>query len=82
MLRIRVRAAGTLTASGRGVRAARRRVRHSETATLALRLTPGAQATLGHHHRLRLAIRVRFKRRSGGSRTITVHVTAKRKAGR
>ncbi len=81
-LRVRLRASGRLTASGRGVRGARRRVRHSETVTLSLRLTPGARATLSHHHRLRLAIRVRFQRTSGGSRTITVHVTAKRKAGR
>jgi hypothetical protein len=81
-LRVRVRAAGRLTASGRGVRTAQRRVRHSETVTLSLRLTPVAQATLSHHHRLRLAIRVRFKRGSGGSRTITVHVTAKRKGSR
>jgi hypothetical protein len=78
-LRVRTRAAGRLTASGRDVRASRRRVRRAGTVTLALRLTPHAKVVLARHHRLRLAIRLRFARSSGGARTITVHVTAKRK---
>lgn len=81
-LRVRVRAAGRLSASGHELRSVRRRVRHSETVTLGLRLAPRAVAALSHHHRLRLTVRVRFARGSGGSRTITVHVTARRKAGR
>lgn len=81
-LHVRTRAAGRLTASGRDVRTVRRRVRHAETVSLALRLRPGARAALTRHHRLRLAIRLRFARRGGGARTITVHVIANRKGGR
>jgi len=81
-LRVRVGAAGRLTASGRDVRTARRRVRHGSAVTLAARLTPKASAALAHRHRLRLVIRVRYARSSGGARTITVHVTARKKEGR
>jgi hypothetical protein len=81
-LRVRVGAAGRLTASGRDVRTARRRIRHGSTVTLAVRLSSRARATLTHRHLLRLVIRVRYARSSGGARTITVHVTARKKGGR
>jgi hypothetical protein len=82
ILRVRTRTAGRLTASGRDVRTGRHRVRHAGTVTVALRLTPHAKAALSRHHRLRLAIRLRFARRGGGTRAITVHITVKRRGGR
>jgi len=81
-LRVRLRAAGRLTASGHGLKTVHRRVRHAGTITLTVPLSARARAALSHRHRVRFTIHVRFTRASGGSRTITVPVTARGKAGR
>ncbi|MCW3057686.1 MAG: hypothetical protein JWO21_1655 [Solirubrobacterales bacterium] len=60
ILTVQTFAAGRLTATGKNLKTASRRVRKASTTTLKLKLSRAGLSAVGRHHPLKLRVRVRF----------------------
>jgi hypothetical protein len=76
-LSVKVPAAGAISASGSGLKTARRSVSKAATYTLKLTVTTAGRASLRKHHRLKVKIRVVFTPSTGASSSATGTVTVK-----
>jgi hypothetical protein len=74
-LRVKVPAAGRITASGPGLTPVSGNVRKAGAVTITVRLAPAARRALADHRKRKLTVTVRYTPRRGIARTATVHLT-------